>query len=198
MKAENVALMLPFCGRASREVNMNRRQVVESGVTMLGIGFFGPWTSAEARAQGREDTLVIVTEYGPNSLDIQGLGANQPTHGPSWNIYDRLLTYDTKTLPDGTSSYDYTKVRPELAESWNTAADGMSVTFKLRSDAIFHDGTPVTANDVKWSLDRAVGIGGFSTIQMAAGSLQKPEQFEVLDDKTLRISFLRSHSRTSQ
>jgi peptide/nickel transport system substrate-binding protein len=162
----------------------------------LGIGLFGPGSSGEARAQSREDTLVVVTEYGPNSLDIQGLGANQPTHGPSWNIYDRLLTYDTKTLPDGTLSYDYTKVSPELAESWNIAADGMSVTFRLRSDAIFHDGTPVTANDVKWSLDRAVGIGGFSTIQMAAGSLQKPEQFEVLDDKTLRVSFLRKDKLT--
>jgi peptide/nickel transport system substrate-binding protein len=45
----------------------------------------------------------------------------------------------------------------------------MSVTFKLRSDAKFHDGTPVTANDVKWSFDRAVTVGGFPTFQMAAG-----------------------------
>ena len=32
----------------------------------------------------------------------------------------------------------------------------MSVTFKLKKNATFHDGTPVTAKDVKWSLDRAV------------------------------------------
>jgi peptide/nickel transport system substrate-binding protein len=49
----------------------------------------------------------------------------------------------------------------------------MSVTFKLRKDATFHDGTPVTAKDVKWSLDRAVTVGGFPTFQMSAGSLDQ-------------------------
>ena len=78
--------------------------------------------------------------------------------------------------------YDYTKLEPELAESWQVASDGMSVLFKLRRDAKFHDGTPVTAKDVKWSLDRAVTVGGFPTFQMKAGSLEKPEQFVVVDD----------------
>ena len=45
----------------------------------------------------------------------------------------------------------------------------MSVTFKLKKNAVFHDGTPVTAKDVKWSLDRAVTVGGFPTFQMGAG-----------------------------
>jgi peptide/nickel transport system substrate-binding protein len=66
----------------------------------------------------------------------------------------------------------------------------MSVTFKLRANARFHDGTPVTARDVKWSFDRAVSVGGFPTFQMAAGSLSKPEQFEVVDDLTFRVKFL--------
>ena len=72
----------------------------------------------------------------------------------------------------------------------------MSVTFKLRKDAKFHDGTPVTAKDVKWSFDRAVTIGGFPTFQMAAGSLEKPEQFVVVDDNTFRIDFLRKDKLT--
>jgi ABC-type dipeptide/oligopeptide/nickel transport system ATPase component len=74
-------------------------------------------------------------------------------------------------------SYDYTKIEPELAENFTLSPEGMSVTFKLRRDATFHDGAPVTAEDVKWSLDRAVTVGGFPTFQMAAGSLKKPEQF---------------------
>jgi peptide/nickel transport system substrate-binding protein len=41
----------------------------------------------------------------------------------------------------------------------------MSATFKLRAGAKFHDGTPVTARDVKWSFDRAVKVGGFPTFQ---------------------------------
>ncbi|OYX84929.1 MAG: hypothetical protein B7Y75_04170 [Azorhizobium sp. 35-67-5] len=80
---------------------------------------------------------------------------------------------------------------PELAESWKEATDGMSCTFNLRKDATFHDGTPVTAKDVKWSFDRAVSVGGFPTFQMSAGSLEKKEQFVVVDDHTFRIDYLR-------
>src|SRR3546814_1738367 len=67
------------------------------------------------------------------------------------------------------------------------APDGKSVTFKIRKDAKFHDGAPVTAHDVKWSYDRAVSVGGFPTFQMKAGSLEKPEQFVVVDDYTFRV-----------
>ena len=72
----------------------------------------------------------------------------------------------------------------------------MSVLFKLRRNAKFHDGTPVTAKDVKWSLDRAVTVGGFPTFQMKAGSLEKPEQFVVVDDHTFRVDFLRKDKLT--
>lgn len=145
----------------------------------------------QASANARQETLLVVTETGPNSLDIHGVGANRPSYGIAWNVYDRLLTYGRKTLADGVSSYDYTKLEPELAESWVVAPDGLSVTFKLKKDATFHDGTPVTAKDVKWSFDRAVTVGGFPTFQMKAGSLEKPEQFTVVDDHTFRIDFPR-------
>ena len=55
----------------------------------------------------------------------------------------------------------------ELAEDMNVG--DMSATFKLKKNATFQDGTPVTAKDVKWSLDRAVTVGGFPTFQMGAG-----------------------------
>ena len=88
-----------------------------------------------------------------------------------------------KTLPNGVAVLRPRQVHePELAEEWNVG--DMSVTFKLRKDAKFHDGTPVTAKDVKWSFDRAVTVGGFPTFQMKAGSLEKPEQFVVVDDHT--------------
>ena len=137
----------------------------------------------------RADTLLVVQELGPNSLDMQGVGSNQTVNGLSWNCYDRLLTYAAKTMPDGTPSYDRATLAPELAESWQVASDGMSCTFKLRKDATFHDGTPVTAKDVKWSFDRAVSVGGFPTFQMSAGRLEKPEQFIVVDDHTFRIDY---------
>ena len=77
----------------------------------------------------------------------------------------------------------------ELADDMNVG--DMSATFKLKKNAAFQDGTPVTAKDVKWSLDRAVTVGGFPTFQMGAGSLTKPEQFVVVDDNTVRVDFLR-------
>lgn len=151
---------------------------------------------AAASADARQETLLIVNELGPNSLDIHGVGANRPAYGVAWNCYDRLMTYGKLTLPGGSASYDYKKLEPELAESWQVAPDGLSVTFKLRKDARFHDGAPVTAKDVKWSLDRALAMGGFPTFQMKAGALEKPEQFVVLDDHTVRIDFPRKDKMT--
>jgi peptide/nickel transport system substrate-binding protein len=146
------------------------------------------------KAQSRKDTLLIVSENGPNNLDVMGVGTNLQGSEASWNTYDRLLTYAVKKDANGNDHYDPDKFAPELAESWDLG--DMSVTFKLRKDAKFHDGTPVTAKDVKWSLDRAVTVGGVPTFQMAAGSMQKPEQFVVVDDHTFRIDFLRKDRLT--
>ena len=49
---------------------------------------------------------------------------------------------------------------------------------------------------MKWSLDRAVTVGGFPTFQMGAGSLTKPEQFVVVDDHTVRVDFLKKDRLT--
>jgi peptide/nickel transport system substrate-binding protein len=168
---------------------------MKRAVARASILFLFAW-AAPALAQGRNETLIVVTESGPNSMDIHGVGANRPAYQASWNLYDRLMTYGVKTLPDGTKMYDYATLRPELAETWTVAPDGMSVTFKLRRDAKFHDGTPVTAKDVKWSFDRAVTVGGFPTFQMKAGSLEKPEQFEAVDDSTFVVKFLRKDKLT--
>ncbi|MCH8298577.1 MAG: peptide ABC transporter substrate-binding protein, partial [Chloroflexi bacterium] len=46
-------------------------------------------------------------------------------------------------------------VVPDLAESWDISSDGRVYTFRIRPDATFHDGKPVTAEDVRWSLERA-------------------------------------------
>jgi ABC-type transport system substrate-binding protein len=43
----------------------------------------------------------------------------------------------------------------DLAESWDISPDGLVYTFRIRPDATFHDGKTVTAEDVRWSLERA-------------------------------------------
>lgn len=176
---------------------MKRRDFLQTGTAAAVASTVASTLSLDAFAQARpKDVLVAANEFGPNSLDIHTVGANRPSYGVSWMCYDRLMTFGKKTLPDGQVMYDYTKLEPELAESWVIAKDGNSVTFKLRKSAKFHDGTPVTAKDVKWSFDRAVTVGGFPTFQMKAGSLEDPKQFVVVDDTTFRVDFVRRDKMT--
>jgi peptide/nickel transport system substrate-binding protein len=173
---------------------MNRRKFLQSAALTVGSGVAAPAIWSPAKADVRQETLLIVSESGPNNLDIQGVGTNVPGYEANWNCYDRLISHEMKTLPNGVQYYDRDKFKPELAKEMSVG--DMSVTFKLRQDATFQDGTPVTAKDVKWSLDRAVTVGGFPTFQMKAGSLEKPEQFVVVDDHTFRIDFLRKDRLT--
>jgi len=174
---------------------MKRRDFLKS-VTGVAAGAFVPapaiWSAAKADA--RSETLLIVSEGGPNNLDIHGVGTNVPGYEVSWNCYDRLISHEMKSGPGGVPYYDRDKFKGELAEDMNVG--DMSVTFKLKKNAKFHDGTPVAAKDVKWSLDRAVSVGGFPTFQMSAGSLTKPEQFVVVDDNTVRVDFAKKDRLT--
>ncbi len=172
---------------------MKRRDFLKY-TTAAASAVAAPAIFSPAKAQARQETALVVTEYGPNNFDIHGVGTNRPGYEVSWNCYDRLMSHGSKTLPDGSVIYDRDTFTPELAEEWNLTDS--SVTFKLRKDATFHDGAPVTAKDVKWSFDRAVTVGGFPTFQMKVGSLEKPEQFVAVDDRTFRIDFLRKDKLT--
>ena len=152
---------------------MKRRDFLKS-VSGLAAGAMVPapaiWSAAKADA--RSETLLIVSEGGPNNLDIHGIGTNVPGYEVSWNCYDRLISHEMKTV-NGTPYYDRDKFKMELADDMNVG--DMSATFKLKKNATFQDGTPVTAKDVKWSLDRAVTVGGFSvicSIEIAAPGLR--------------------------
>jgi peptide/nickel transport system substrate-binding protein len=175
---------------------MRRRDFLKS-VTAIAAGTGLPAAPAvwsPAKAQARQETLLIVSESGPNNIDIHGVGTNVPGYEVSWNCYDRLISHEMKTDENGTPYYDRDKFKPELADDMKIG--DMSVTFALKKNAVFHDGTPVTAKDVKWSLDRAVTVGGFPTFQMGAGSLTKPEQFVIVDDRTVRVDFLKKDRLT--
>ena len=175
---------------------MGRREFLKSTAAVAAgsaVSMPAVWSTANAAAS-RKETLLMVTENGPNNLDIQGLGTNRPGYEASWNCYDRLIRNATKTLPDGTKSYDRDKFEPELAEDMSVG--DMSVTFKLKKNAKFQDGTPVTAKDVKWSFERAISVGGFPTVQMKAGTLIKKEQFVAVDDHTFRVDFLKKDRLT--
>lgn len=94
-----------------------------------------PAVWSPAKAQSRQETLLVVSESGPNNVDIHGVGTNVPGYEVSWNCYDRLISHEMKTLPNGTQYYDRDKFKMELAEDMNVG--DMSATFKLRKDAKF-------------------------------------------------------------
>ncbi|WP_417719799.1 ABC transporter substrate-binding protein [Salipiger sp.] len=159
-----------------------RRNFLKTGAAVTALPFIHAFPAAAAR----RDTLVAVTAQTINSLDLHRTGTNRASYAVAINCYDRLVTFGTKDAPGGGLSYDYSEIRPELAESWEISEDGMTLTFTLK-EATFQDGSPVTAEDVKWSFDRAVSVGGFPTVQMKAGGLERPDQFEALDARTFVV-----------
>jgi len=172
----------------------SRRDILKLGGTGLAASAL-PFLKILPASAATDATLVVVSGETINSLDLHRTGTNRPSYQVAINCYDRLLTFGTRTTEDGELAYDSTALEPELAETWETSEDGLTLTFTLR-EATFWDGTPVTAQDVKWSFDRAVSIGGFPTVQMKAGGLERPEQFEAVDERTFRIALDRPSKLT--
>ncbi len=170
-----------------------RRDFMKMG--MAGASVLPFLKAMPASAQG-SDTMVVVTGQTINSLDLHRTGTSRASYQVGVNCYDRLLSFGTKEAIGGGYSYDYSVVEPELAESWTESDDGMTLTFKLKSNATFWDGKKVTAKDVKWSFDRAVSVGGFPSVQMKAGGLVRPEQFIAEDDETFVIKLDRPSKLT--
>ncbi len=100
-------------------------------------------TAAGAAAQGTAPvpggTLVAVVEPEPVALNSI-VNNNYPQSIVTSNVFDGLVIYDENFIP-----------RPSLAESWETAPDGLSITFHLRRGVTWHDGQAFTARDVRYS-----------------------------------------------
>ncbi|MGD9769276.1 MAG: ABC transporter substrate-binding protein [Pseudolabrys sp.] len=140
-----------------------------------------------AVGQPANRALLAISESGANSVDPQVPGANRGSYEVAWNCYDRLLSLAIEKDANGVDHANAGKPAPQLAEEWNDSP--RSVTFKLRKNATFHNGAPVTAKDVKWSLDRAMAAGGNPRFQLSTGSLTRAEQTVVVDDHTFRIDY---------
>lgn len=162
---------------------------------LISASIFGAFAT-HVQAASRDSTLVVVSGSSINSLDLHRAGTNRPSYQVAINMYDRLVTFGIKDVGGDNLKYDSESIQPELATSWELVDDGMSYLFHLRKDATFWDGTPVTANDVKWSFDRAVSLGGFPTVQMQAGGLNSPDQFEVVDEHTFKVKMEKASKLT--
>ncbi|MCB8877990.1 ABC transporter substrate-binding protein [Acidisoma silvae] len=172
---------------------MQRRDVLLGSAAGAASAFL-PRLQTRAEAASL-DTLRELAEAGPNSRDPHGAGVASPSLGTFTNIYDRLINFGHTEIAPGIFKYDYTKFTGELAESFEVLDDGKRLRFHLRQSATFHDGSPVTAADVKWSFDRGVSLPG-SKYQLATGSLTDPAQFVVVDPATFEIHLPRGDRYT--
>ena len=122
-----------------------------------------------------------------------------PAIGYDWQNWSMI-----KSLFDGLMDYEpgTTTLRPGLAESYDISDDGKTFTFHLRKGVKFHNGREMTADDVKYSLDRVTnpetqspGAGFFGSIKgydaMADGSAKSLEGVTVVDPSTVKIELSR-------
>src|ERR1700730_3192420 len=139
------------------------------------------------QAQTRAETLRYVTGASVNTLDPNIPGSTREAFAVSLSTYDRLVSFGRKQL-NGKWVFDLDKIAGELAETYEVSPDGLKMTFHLRKDAKFQDGTPVTAEDVKWSLDRAVTAPVLGKAQLLTGSMTSADQFKVIDPLTFEVT----------
>ncbi|NAZ35668.1 ABC transporter substrate-binding protein [Rubellimicrobium sp. CFH 75288] len=122
-----------------------------------------------------------------------------PAIGYDWQNWSMI-----KSLFDGLMDYvpGTTDLRPGLAESVEISDDGLTYTFTLREGVRFHNGREMTAEDVKYSLDRVTdpetqspGAGFFGMIEgfdaQMAGEAEGLSGVEVVDPRTVRITLSR-------
>lgn len=168
---------------------MKRRDLLKVGA-VGGVSLLGLKLGTTPAIADQSNVIRILLEDSPNTFDPAGTGYNSASANITWNIYDRLVTYASKPVEGEEDAfiYDYDTIVGQAAESYEYSEDGKSITFHMRKGATFHDGSPVTAHDAKWSLDRAVSVKT-SKAQLGTGSLTDPAQFVVIDDMTLRADF---------
>src|SRR3981189_1430861 len=143
--------------------------------------------AGSVQAQTRAETLRYVTGAWVNTLDPNIPGSTREAFAVSLRTYDRLVSFGRKQL-NGKWVFGLECIRGELAESWDVSPDGLKLTSHLRKDAKFQDGTPVTAEDVKWSLDRAVTAPVLGKAQLLTGSMTSADQFKGMDPLTIEVT----------
>ncbi len=99
-----------------------------------------------ALAQRKQDEIVWADQL-PGSLDPHAV-FDVPMQGYMINVYDTLYAYEGNPP----------KLVPWLVTGHTVSEDGLTWTFKLRDNVKFHDGTPLTADDVVWSFQRLLAI----------------------------------------
>ncbi|MER5626503.1 ABC transporter substrate-binding protein [Streptosporangium sp. NPDC002544] len=137
-------------------MDINRRQMLWAGGA---IGMAALLAACSGGGDGSAEPAAAAADGTPKkggTLRIGALGRasaiTRDPHGTQGNESDYLvlaLVYDTLTVPGAKPN-----TMPRLATSWESSEDLKTWRFKIAQGAVFHDGGPVTAEDVVWSLRR--------------------------------------------
>lgn len=116
-----------------------------------------------------KDSIVFSINADIQSLDTNNI-ADTVSYMVAFQVYDTLIRQE----PDDS-------LAPGLAESWQISEDGKEITFKLKDGVKFHNGDSLTAADVAYSVNRAIG----STYAQNVTSIM--ESAEVVDDSNVKV-----------
>lgn len=156
---------------------LTRRQLLELA-SALGVTAAGTMVLPRVARAAIQDgaaptgTLTWAIESDPVTLLPYGSASTSNMWGKEF-IYDSLLEWDENL-----------QIQPALAESYEAASDGSSYTFHLRPDVVFHDGRPLRAADVKYSLDLTLNP---PDSVVPSPYLANVAEVVVIDDATVRI-----------
>ena len=154
----------------NEELVIERRKFLKtSGAIAVGATFATLLPSNVVKASKRGGTLSMLVQPEVPTL-ASYLSTSMPVGQTASKIYDGLLEYNFDLSP-----------RPCLAESWNVSPDGLTITFNIRKGVKFHDGHPMTSEDVRYSIMEVLikyhARGGkFKIIE----SIQTPDDHTVL------------------
>jgi peptide/nickel transport system substrate-binding protein len=117
-------------------------------------------------------TITFALENDTSNLDpmLSGLFVDRNLH---YAMYDSLVRVD----PQG-------NIIPWLAEKWDTASDGKTVTFHLRQGVKYHDGTAFDADSVKWNIERYMQTKG----SLRTADLGSVDNVQVVDASTVKFN----------
>jgi ABC-type transport system substrate-binding protein len=166
------------------------RKTLLAGVAFFAIAAAG-MTAVHADDIKQGGQMVVTYKDDVSTLD--------PAIGYDWQNWSMI-----KSLFDGLMDYEpgTSTLRKDLAEDYTISDDGKTFTFKLRKGVKFHNGREMTAEDVKYSLDRVTnpatqspGAGFFGSIKgfdkMADGSAKSLEGVTVVDPYTIKFELTR-------
>ena len=142
-----------------KPLTLSRRTLALSSAA-LAVGMLAPTAYAQDIKNG--GTLVIGSTNAPRHLN-GGVQSGIATAVPSTQIFASPLRFDDKWNP-----------QPYLAESWKLADDGKSLTLNLRKNAVFHDGKPITSEDVAFSIMAIKANHPFSTMLAPVEKVDTP------------------------